>query len=280
MAKDEADIIGATIAHMLGQVDAVILADNISSDGTADIARQAAADIGGDQRLFVLPDPDPRYRQSEKMTGLALRAHQHYEAEWIVPFDADEIWYSPFGRVADQLNSLAPKWDAAGAVMWDHVPTALDDPDDPNPVTRIRWHRSTPGSLPKVAVRWATNLVIEQGNHSARYGPRHLRPADLLQIRHFPYRSPDHMVRKVRNGAAAYNADPTIPEEMGIHWRQYGQHLETGGEATVHEIFHTWFYSADPEAAGLILDPALDSVPDAILPPPPVEGDGGQSLSG
>lgn len=93
MARDEADVIGSTVAHMLAQVDAVIVADNLSTDRTREILDEMASAHPG--RLVVVEDPDPAYRQSEKMTALALRARLDFGAEWIVPFDADEVWYSP-----------------------------------------------------------------------------------------------------------------------------------------------------------------------------------------
>ena len=81
MARDEADVIGSTVAHMLAQVDAVIVADNLSTDRTREILDQLAGGSSG--RLVVVEDPDPAYRQSEKMTALALRARLDFGAKAI-----------------------------------------------------------------------------------------------------------------------------------------------------------------------------------------------------
>ena len=96
MVKDEADIVAATVAHMCGQVDAVIVADNNSTDGTRDILDGLP--------VTVVDDPDPAYYQSRKMTALAGRARVEFDATWVIPFDADEWWYSPHGRIADVLE--------------------------------------------------------------------------------------------------------------------------------------------------------------------------------
>ena len=51
MVRDEEDIIGATVRHLLGQVDAVLIADNRSIDGTRDVL----ADIM-EQEPLINPD--------------------------------------------------------------------------------------------------------------------------------------------------------------------------------------------------------------------------------
>lgn len=249
MARDEAEIIGLTVAHMLTQVDHVIVADNLSTDDTAKIAAAAGA--------WVLEDDDPAYRQSAKMTHLAQVAADNLHADWVVPFDADEFWYSPEGRLGTALDSLAPQWLTASAKLFDHIPTGVDDPDEINPVRRITWRRDYAGALPKVACRWREDLVILQGNHAAHYDGGSTVYPDLVELRHFQYRSAEHMIRKVRNGVAAYRAAPELPEEMGKHWRDYAGILESeDGEAKLAGVFETWFYSADPVADGLVNDPA------------------------
>lgn len=61
-ARDEAETIGATVAALLRQdyagSFAVVVVDDHSSDGTADIARRAAEGVGRAARLTVVPAPD------------------------------------------------------------------------------------------------------------------------------------------------------------------------------------------------------------------------------
>lgn len=251
MLKDEEDVAREVIEHMLGQVDSLIVADNDSSDGT-----RAILDELKGERLLVLDDHEPGYYQSEKMTGLASIAAE-MGADWVVPFDADEWWYSRFhDSVADCLRSLAPQWWAAAADLFDHVSTGQDHVLDLNPFTRMGWRRREPLPLPKVAARTMRGLVIEQGNHSVRIpGGAPTARGDLC-VRHFPYRSAEHFVRKARNGAAAYAASD-LPEEMGAHWRGYGAILEADGEEACAGIFREWFYVEDPKSkTDLIYDPA------------------------
>ncbi len=260
MVRDEADIVGSTVLRMLEQVDRVIVADNGSTDATREILDAIAR---ADPRVLVVDDPEVGYFQSRKMTALARLAHERYGAEWIVPFDADEVWYSPFAdTVADALHAVEPQWLVVEARLFDHVATA-DDPAIVDPVKRIRWRRAAEAPLRKVAVRWRDDLTIEQGNHRASYagGPTIFDP--LLVVRHFPYRSAEQFVRKVRNGAQAYRATD-FPADVGTHWREWGAILEAGGEPAVAEIFRKWYWRRTPGRAetienekqpALVLDP-------------------------
>lgn len=257
MVKDEADIIAATVGHMVGQVDHVIVADNGSTDGTRDILH----DLG----VQVVDDPEVAYLQSAKMTRLAHLAGGA-GAEWIVPFDADELWTSPDGRIGDVLAATGRSEGVAVVALWDHVPTDIDPPGL-DPVKAMGWRWKQRAALHKVACRYRPNLVIEQGNHTARYGSGWPTPIEgLLQIRHFPYRSPQQFVRKARNGAAAYAASK-LPETMGGHWRAYGRILaEEGEQALIDQVYRRWFHRHDPtvptfvdgeQLPELVYDPAL-----------------------
>lgn len=248
MVKDEADVIEATVGRMLLQVDRVLVADNMSSDGTADLLAGMAA---REKRLTVIHDDVVGYYQSEKMSGLAAMAADE-GAEWVVPFDADEVWRAQWGTVAEVLRALPAIEGIAPAVLFDHV-TTDGDPAIKDPTRRIQWRRPVQLPLHKVAVRPVARVVIEQGNHGAHYFVA--CPNPVLEVRHFPYRSGDQFVRKVRNGAAAYAATD-LPEHAGAHWRQYGAILDASGpQVLVDEVYRRWFHEADPAAAGLILDP-------------------------
>ena len=240
MARNEADIIATTVAHMLTQVDHVLVADNLSTDDTALLAAEAGAD--------VITDPDPAYRQSQKMTALAKRAAAG-GAVWVVPFDADEIWTHPDGRVADHLAG-----DVTTAVLFDHVTTDLDG-DDPDPVARIRWRRTDPNRLPKVACRTADSLVIAMGNHAASYAHEATVTGGLV-VHHYPYRSPEQFIVKARQGSAALELT-RLPRHAGAHWREYGRILADGGEDALSEHYRRWFHVTDPHAdPTLVEDPA------------------------
>ncbi len=172
-------------------------------------------------------------------------------AEWIVPFDADEVWLALDGRrIADVLAEQEAS--VVTAQLVNHVAALGDDMDVP-PVERIGWRHVNGLPLPKVACRACLPVTIAAGNHGAHYpsGIEH----GLLQVRHFPYRSPEQFVQKAKNGAAAYAAT-NLPRSTGQHWREYGEMIAEHGDEAGHAWFRKHFWAPDPEAdPNLIFDP-------------------------
>lgn len=236
MAKDEADVIEATVGHMLSQVDRVYVSDNGSRDGTRDLLYDMSD-------VVVLEDPNPAYYQSRKTSALAEMARDE-GAEWVVPFDADEVWLPRrHATLREALQSVDDEVMVVEADLFDYVATARDDLAFP-PIERMKWRRGYAAPLPKVAVRATEGVTIHQGNHGADIPgqPIPLRLNGLLQISHFPYRSPEQMVRKARNGAAAYAATH-LDESVGAHWRQFGRL----SDEQIRDVFFKWYWRSDPE---------------------------------
>lgn len=246
MVKNEADIIAATLTHTLTQVDRIIVADNGSTDGTRDILNDFAS-----AAVTVRDDPDPAYRQSQKMSALAARAADA-GATWVVPIDADELWSHPTMTITEFLHEIPTDRAIVRAQLFDYVATGRDDTAEPNPVKRITWRRRTPAKLPKVAVRPTVAVTIHQGNHGAEYF--HPDPVGGLIVRHFPYRSPEQMRRKAITGSAALHAAPELPHTSGQHWRDYAE-LERANPGAIADVFQEWFWVADPTSTNLVRDP-------------------------
>lgn len=246
MVKDEADIIETTIRHMLHHCDMVLVLDNMSTDGTREILDRLVTEY--EMRLQVDDDEEVGYYQSRKMTQLAEIAATELGADWIVPFDADEIWVPVHGTIRDYLAVEPESLRIHYAWLYDHVASGEDDPDEPDPVRRITWRRLDRNPLPKVAFRWEDGAVIHQGNHGVslpgeeEYGEVYIKAEGFLRIHHFPYRSVEQMIRKVRNGAAAYKAADGLREDHGAHWRQWGEF----SDVQIAELFYKWYWRDCP----------------------------------
>lgn len=246
MVKDEVDIIATTVDHMLGQVDRVFVSDNGSTDGTREVLHERVRD-----GLYVQDDTEPGYYQSAKMSKLALLA-AHQGADWVVPFDADELWVTKDGStIAAALRRYAREWHGVvTAPILNHV--ATDEDPEGNPVERMGWRLRQEGELPKVACRPTLPVTIEQGNHGAHYPPADIADGVLL-VHHYPYRSAEQTIRKTRNGAAAYRAAAEVAEDHGAHWRQH----DTFTDDQLAHVFEDWWYWPDPASrpGTLLYDP-------------------------
>lgn len=255
LVRDEADVIEHTIHHLLLEgVERVYVLDNGSTDGTSEIL----AGLDG-ERVVVEADPVVGYWQSEKTTGMALRALED-GFDWVIPCDADEWWYSLFGTLHTVLNRHDHMgFDVVKAELYNHMPSGRDDPEDPNPFSRIGWRLREVGELPKVACRLRPDITIAMGNHSVSYRlPSHPRADAALTIRHFSWRSEDQYVRKIRNGYEAYSAT-SLDQSFGQHWRQFGPPMESTWEERVLAWYHRWGYIGDPSAEPdkFVFDPIL-----------------------
>jgi hypothetical protein len=212
MVRDEADVIGTVVANLLAQgVERVLVADNLSRDATTAVLE----DLASSHPVTVVQDRLPAYYQAEKTTLLA-RAAARAGAGWVLPFDADEIWTAPGTTVAQWLASC----DAAvvQVPVYNHVPTASDDPGETDPFVRLRWRKQEPNRLHKVVFRAQPRARLLQGNHGV---VRRGRRGRGLEIRHFPNRSEEQFVRKLRQGHAALMVSDVDPE-LGKHWRGLG----------------------------------------------------------
>jgi len=236
MVKNEADVIEASVRHLFSQgVDAMVVADNGSTDGTLDILRSLAREFP----LYVAIDSLVAYEQSAKMTRLARFATEH-GARWVVPFDADEFWFSVDDRsLADTLRNADPGVGVLEARMYNVFPTEELDPSRSLGEYRYRlclqWTK-----LGKVAFRSHPDAVLAMGNHDVQC-PGEKRTA--LMIMHLPWRSQAQMERKVRQGVTALK-QADLPENAGRHWKA------VAGSGPEHTLDH-WQRVIDgvPDAA-------------------------------
>lgn len=247
MVKDEGDVIYDTVTHLASEgVSGIIVADNLSTDDTAAELERAKQDIG-DCRLLVVSDDEVGYYQSAKITALAHEAAM-MGASWIIPFDADEVWYHPTHR----LDVIAEYADHAGqrviwADMWNHYVT--DDDHRGRPFEAMVYRHPEMNPLPKVMFRWHDRAEVHMGNHDVTLPGHVMRSPERVAIRHFSNRSAQQFLRKSRNGAAAYAAAVDLPGFYGTHWREYGEMSDY--ELRAH--FHAHFTH---DSAEMILDPA------------------------
>jgi hypothetical protein len=109
---------------------------------------------------------------------------------------------------------------------------------------------------PKVACRTGPGLWIVKGNHGATYEgvAAPLWVDGLLRVHHFPVRSAAQFARKVSYKAGGLRRS-TLPHGMTPDKEDWVRVLEEEGEDALVARFDEEHRFADPDAAGLVLDP-------------------------
>lgn len=211
MFKNETEMLPFVLDHLLDQgIDMILIADNLSDDGTSELL----VELARDRPLHVVNDSLVAYYQAEKMTLLSHMAIAE-GASWIVPFDADEIWSAPGSTVGQLLRSS--RQDVLVADMYEYIPDESDPAADeqPDPFLRLRWRTAEPTEHNKVAFRSHALARLHQGNHDVdRPGIR----GTGLEVLHFPYRSIGQFITKMRQGAVAMS-DTDLSAKSCAHWR-------------------------------------------------------------
>lgn len=248
LVKDEEDIIEHVVGYLCRNVDEVIVADNLSTDKTPDILRDMQKQ---GLPIQIRQDDEVGYYQDRKTTALALEAFERGH-RWVVPCDADEWWHSnDLRRLGDFLAGLGPEVQVVKAEVFLHLPSMEDNAHERNPAKRIGWRKRHHNML-KVACRARPDLQIHMGNHSCQMQGSMLTVGGL-SVRHYPHRSEEQYVRKIRNGSKAYAATD-LDKNFGVGWRMW----DDVDDDTLRAHFREWFFLSTP---------ALD--PDVILDPAP-----------
>lgn len=207
VVRDDADIVGTTCEHLLGQgLTGLIVLDHRSTDSTATVLSGLATAYPG--RVFVGRLDLEAFHQGRAQSYLAHLARRA-GAEWVIPFDADEWWYGEGSSLVDVLGRQEA--DVVRCSVHDARPAGPAwMPGDPLRV------KTTPMPRAKVAFRAAPWVWVYEGNHEV---DRPGRRGDGLAMLHASYRSPDHVRERVRTGSRSIRAaGPTIAEGVGRHW--------------------------------------------------------------
>ncbi|MDR6973251.1 glycosyltransferase family 2 protein [Leifsonia shinshuensis] len=235
MVRDEADIVGAMIDHHLAQgVDTIIVTDNGSVDGTAELLESYASD----GRIVLHHDPEHRKQQAQTVTRMAREAATEHGADWVINADADEFWLPRADglTLAEAFAGIPKEIQAFDVPVHDMIgPAALDGTGLQRLVYRDL--RDT-AALHRVGLKaHATHdavhigdpsIEVVQGNHFVSLENRGPVPAGHeVEVLHFPWRSWEQYSRKVRNAGSAYENSELTPSPNHHGMRDY-RRLQAG----------------------------------------------------
>jgi len=218
MVKNEIDVIENNINYLVTQeLDGIFIADNLSTDGTYEAIQRLKCHHP--IPITTIIDEEIGYYQSEKMNNWSRLCFQ-MGADYIIPIDADEIWYS-----LDNTKTLGESIKTTDADIFvaqsvDFIPTIYDDYNQLNFIKRMSYRKLNSDSFSAVAFNYSDGYELEMGNHDIKNHPGK-RVSNVIGIRHYQYRSYPQFVKKVRTGKAAYD-NTNFPEFMGSHWRKLG----------------------------------------------------------
>ncbi len=188
VVRDEVDLVETWLRYHLARgVELVIATDHRSVDGTTDVLREYERD----GRVVLLREDGDVFRQAEWMTRMSRLAVSH-GADWVIPSDADELWWPRRGSFAEILGSVPSRFGVVRGLMRHFVLRPGDAPFFERLTVRAR--PTTDLSSPyhaqvKAAHRAVPDAVVAVGNHDVEgTGLRVLRDWFPLEVFHFPLR--------------------------------------------------------------------------------------------
>lgn len=190
MIKDESDIIEDFVRHNLHFLDAMVILDNGSKDGSRQILQRLMAE---GLPLCVVDDYQVAYLQSEKMTELYRRVATSMFPDFILPLDADEFIQANSVEDFQEILYSIPK-RSVGLYKWKTYVPHLDS--FPRHIGEFKYRRKN-GFLERTKViircdgKVDPDLSIDRGNHNVKRRGRVVSSILLEEIwlAHFVVRS-------------------------------------------------------------------------------------------
>jgi glycosyltransferase involved in cell wall biosynthesis len=229
--RDEADIIGQSLRHMLTWADAIYVFDTGSIDDTWEIVQDFASQ---DRRVIPLKKDAVYYSEPLLRGWMFHQARKKMRAgDWFLRVDADEFHHIPpaeFVRTRLRKNETIVwhqyydfRLTASEAAAWEAGKETTGDRQKPIEERR-KWFVPISYSEPRLCryretMQWPANYAFPC---NAGYVAR-----ERLPIRHYPHRDPEQLKRRCKLRSimmANYNRDWTHPEThhwSEVEWRKF-----------------------------------------------------------
>lgn len=240
MVKNEMDIIESFVRYNVNYLDGMIILDNCSTDSTFKIL-QSLKNEG--LPIFIIEDDSNDFDKVSKINQLLLRAVNEFNADIIVPLDADEFLLSSTGGNPRKYLETLESPDYYVAKWKVYVPNFdknMDEKFIPNKITLARddstrgWHTLFKVIFPKELVK-DYGVRLTRGNHSLVYDKQYEEVLNRvvnsdIRIAHFPIRSKEQTISKVSVGWL--NAISSVEKKPNdsFHWKRIFNQLKAQEE--------------------------------------------------
>jgi hypothetical protein len=201
IVKNEADIIEAFVRHTAAWVDNHLIFEHDSTDGTREILRALQSE---GLAVSLFRDDAPGHLQQARSNHLTRLAASEHGADWILPLDADEILSGPSRPELEASLQAAGTGQTVSLPLLDYCATPEDDPNETNPVRRLRHCRPDCSVTRKIFVprELAVDpaLLAGKGSHALFRGDTALPSQSLpaaFHLAHLAMRSPQQQVLRV-----------------------------------------------------------------------------------
>ena len=231
--RNEADIVGINVAHHLAAgLDRILVADNGSTDGTAELLEGLSRDGG-----VRWTSAEGAFRQSELTSALAREAFLQ-GADWVVPIDADEFFQAPGGdlrEVLERSRAGALQVEVVNFIQRREQEKAVPDgllhmtrrtPRPAGPIDRIEEMVEAGEAAfveilypPKHVSRATLALEVGPGNHSVSGIDGPVEATDEIVCLHAPLRARSVLEAKVERARPVTELEPYL--RLAWHVRRW-----------------------------------------------------------
>lgn len=230
LVRDEIDIINPWLDYHRGRVDALIVTDNGSTDGTREELTAAGVE--------VIDEPGRTYNQDQWVDRMIKKLIDR-GIDWVINSDADEFW---IGDIRSVIARHHGRENVLLVPSRNYCTTWADDPREMNPIKRVNYRMPANREWAKVIFNTRGFAWNYLGNHDVFFNGQTKKISTRLneselKINHYNERGWKHYRQKYIQGGEAYRNHPLIADKrygptLGYHWRdKYNIYCSGGIEA-------------------------------------------------
>lgn len=277
--RNESDILEIFVRYHLQIVDHMIIINHRSADSSLDILRRIEQE---GRPITIAEVKDLEHQQGTVLTQFMKTAVRDYNADWVIPLDADEfLAVNGKGSIREDMEKLPQ--DKIVKVLWrTYVPLPSDNYQEPNILKRITHYRRTENqNLRKIMIprtmAMKKNGLISAGNHGfVREIFRKQKEFPYIQTNnlvfaHFPVRSSQQIMAKAFVGWLACLSKPNKEPTEAFHLKVLYERFKNGGQISPEELtsmafgYATTFGASAPALNDIIRKPLVPQKEDFTL---------------